>query len=133
MIKLLRKLPRWTLTVIVSVMILYLTLVPEPVPDDISFGFQGIDKVVHGIMFAALAGAIVVDWHRREVSSSRNLGTTAVIASVISSLAGGAIELLQREMALGRGCEFIDFVADAIGACIGASVGVIIVRWLRKQ
>lgn len=126
--RILTLLPPWILTVAVSAAILYLTLVPRPVPEDMSFNFPGIDKAVHGIMFAALAGAIVTDSLRRSGHASKRGTRTALTAALISTAAGGLIELAQRWMGLGRGCETLDFVADAIGACLGGWIGLKIFR-----
>ena len=45
-----RRLPAFTATVIVIVVILYLTLVPRPLPDTGISLFQGADKIVHAAM-----------------------------------------------------------------------------------
>lgn len=121
-------LPGWVLTVVVSLAILYLTLVPRPLPEVDLPLFPGVDKLVHAIMFGGLAGAIVLDWSRwRGVAlSARYL----IVAALVSTLAGGLIELLQLVMAMGRGCELWDFVADGVGAFLGAWVARPVARWL---
>ena len=122
-------LPDWALTVVVSLAILYLTLVPRPLPDvDIPL-FPGVDKLVHAIMFGGLAGAVVLDWSRWRGMVSLSV-RSIVVAALVSTLAGGLIELLQLVMAMGRGCELWDFVADGVGAIIGAWVARPVARWL---
>ncbi len=122
--------PPWTLTIAVSIIILYLTLVPRPVPADLTEPFPGADKIVHGIMFASLAAAIVIDKGRsvRTVPSR----TIALTAALISTISGALIELLQLWMDMGRGCEMTDFIADTIGAFTGGWIGIQICRWLHK-
>lgn len=39
-----------------------------------------------------------------------------------ATLFGGAIELLQSWMGLGRGCDMLDFLADGAGAMLSACV-----------
>ncbi|MDE6450032.1 MAG: VanZ family protein [Muribaculaceae bacterium] len=121
-------LPCWVLTAVVSLAILYLTLVPRPLPDVDMPLFPGVDKLVHAIMFGGLSGTMVLDWSRwRGVAlSARSL----VVVALVSTLAGGLIELLQLVMAMGRGCELWDFVADGVGAFLGAWVARPVARWL---
>lgn len=116
--KLLTRLPAWTLTITVSLVILYLTLVPRPIPAEMVPMFPGADKIVHGIMFGALAGAIVLDRFRRYGCGRARVFTA--LAALIAFVAGGVIELLQGAMDMGRGREVMDLVADGIGAWLGA-------------
>ncbi|MCM1450181.1 MAG: VanZ family protein [Clostridiales bacterium] len=122
-------LPHGILTVLILLVILYLTLMPDPLPDTHVELFAGADKVVHAIMFAALAGAIVLDMVRFRRVDRLSAGVVAAIV-VVASLAGGGIELLQGTMNAGRSCDFYDFVADAVGAVAGALVALPIARWL---
>lgn len=56
---------------------------------------------------------------------------------IIVVLFGGAIELLQGAMAMGRGEDWADFMADAAGAVIGwiicLSAWSVTVRWLFRE
>ena len=108
MIRLLRpflRLPRWLLTAVCSGLILYLTLVPKPLPDnDISF-WEHTDKLVHAIMFGALYVCLALDLWRGQ-------------PALISIAAGGIIELLQGAMHLGRGADPLDFLADSVGVIV---------------
>ena len=119
--KFLTRLPAWTFTVVIMVAICYLTLVPRPLPDMDMPMIPGIDKVVHGIMFGALAGAICLDVARKR-GLNRLTVTLLAIAFVVASLAGGGIELLQSAMNQGRSCELPDFVADVAGALLTVMV-----------
>ena len=72
-------------------------------------------------MFGGLAGAVGMDVSRRRgwgVLSWRFVVWCWLSVTVV----GGLIELAQGAMAMGRGCEFWDFVADSAGAAMGASV-----------
>ncbi|MDE6403133.1 MAG: VanZ family protein [Muribaculaceae bacterium] len=121
MYKFLTRLPAWTFTILITAIICYLTLVPRPLPDMDMPMIPGLDKVVHAIMFGALAGAICLD-----VARKRGIGRLTVIllavAFVAAALAGGAIELLQSAMNQGRSCEIMDFVADSVGSLIAVMV-----------
>lgn len=105
------RLPRWLLSVTCLTLILYLTLVPKPLPDnDIPF-WEHTDKIVHAIMFGALYVCAWLDlWRGRRPALSRSwLLTVPVIAT------GGLVELLQQAMAMGRGGSWGDFAADIAG------------------
>jgi len=114
-------LPPWSLTVAVSVLILYLTLVPKPLPDTDIPMFPGADKLVHAVMFGTLAVAMGIDFARKRSAGTLTFGLMMLFA-LIATFAGGVIELLQFWMDLGRGCELWDFVADAVGAFISVLI-----------
>lgn len=114
--RLLGLLPRWGNTLTVTCAIVYLTLVRDPVPEPIKVSmFPGADKVVHGIMFAALAFMLLTD-----IGKCRRMWLRALVAAAAAAAAGGIIEVLQHVMALGRSAEWADFYADAAGAAAGA-------------
>lgn len=119
--KFLTRLPAWTFTVVIMAAICYLTLVPRPLPDIDMPMIPGLDKVVHGIMFGALAGAICLDVARKH-GMNRLTVILLAVAFVVASLVGGAVELLQSAMNQGRSCEMLDFVADAAGALLAVMV-----------
>lgn len=115
------------LSAVTFLIILWLTLIPHPLPADTPELFPGADKVVHALMFGGLVLTLVIDrelWCQRSYEDKGRLPRRcryepwgfALIAIVI----GGAIELLQGWMGLGRGCDVYDFVADIAGALIFA-------------
>lgn len=113
--RLLLKIPRWTVTTVCLALIFYLTLVPKPLPDnDIQF-WEHTDKIVHGIMFGGLYACAAIDiWRLRRHPSLRESLSLALCVTAL----GGAIELLQQGMALGRGGSAADFVADICGTLL---------------
>lgn len=126
--RILYNLPPYTFSIIILSVILYLTLDPDPLPDNEFRLFPGADKLIHAIMFAAMAGAIALDrWRRGEVKavSCNSLALYALIASAM----GGVIEFMQRAMDVGRSADVWDFVGDTIGAIIG----VIVAHWWFKR
>lgn len=116
MLNFLLKIPRWWSSALVICAVLYLTLFPHPLPDnDIQF-WEHTDKIVHGLMMAGTYWAIAFDMGR-----GRRLSTRArlwLLGGVIAF--GGAIELAQGAMGLGRGASCGDFAADAAGTLIAA-------------
>ena len=121
------RLPAYANTAIVLALVLYLTLVPKPLPDDTPHLFAGADKVVHGLMFWAVATAWMFDAYRRH----HLLNLSRIFIITATSIAfGGAIEVAQYLMAMGRGAEWVDFLADIIGAIAAGLTSPYFVRWL---
>ena len=115
----LSKLPPWLFTLLTSLAILWLTLVPDPFGDDSPKLFPGADKVVHGLMFGGLALVIMLDSQRK--SGWYPLSRGAVwLSALLAALTGVLIEFLQLWMGLGRGFELADMEADTIGAIVFA-------------
>ncbi len=130
--KIIDSMPRWGFIIVVLVAILYLTLVPKPLPDVHVRLFPHADKVVHGIMFGGLMFVITLDWIRSHGQSGWNC-RRIVIAAVSVIVFGGAIELLQDYMNMGRGGDWLDFLADAAGTLLAAAVSPRVVGWLMKS
>ena len=109
-----RKIPAYMPTAVVLVVILYLTLLPQPLGEEDIHLFEGADKVVHFIMFGGLTGTFIFDRYR--ISKSLKL-KGALFAAVCSTMLGVIIEILQDVMALGRGGnDFWDAAANTLGA-----------------
>lgn len=117
----LSRLPSYLFTIVTAMLIMWLTLVPDPLGDDAPSLFPGADKIVHAIMFGWLTCMLLLDYQRKHswdsISWRRYAG-----AVVISAVSGVAIEFAQREMSLGRGFEYADMVADGVGAIIAAPI-----------
>ena len=102
---------------IVVAVILYATLFPDPAGVDDLPLIPHIDKLIHAIMFGGLAGALAFDYSRSHNIPKPSPRTMAAFA-IASTLVGGGIELLQDAMQLGRGADWFDFLADAVGALV---------------
>lgn len=118
--------PAWILTVVTLLAILWLTLVPHPLGDDEPQLFPGADKVVHALMFGGLTLVVLVDYQRKRGWLPLDSGFVWAVAAG-SALFGVAIEFIQRAMALGRGFEVTDMIADASGCLLFA------ILWLLLQ
>lgn len=117
-IKIITKSPPYIYTLVITLAICWLTLVPPPLPDNDFELFAGADKIAHAIMFAALAAALYIDMQRRPNPLSKQI--CLICAFVFSALAGGVIELVQTAMDMGRSGDWLDFAADCIGAAAGS-------------
>ena len=99
---------------LVLILILYLTLVPQPLGDEELPLFPGADKLAHFIMFGVLTGSFLYDrWRFNRQLALRG----ALIVALCSALIGGVVEWLQSAMDLGReGNDPLDALANALGA-----------------
>lgn len=123
MMKILDRIPRFLTSAVVTAGVLYLTLAPRPFGSVRIPLFEGADKVVHFMMFFAMAFAYHFDFRRgkKPVDEARLMGWIFVSLSAF----GGLIELAQWKMRMGRSGDWYDLLADIAGAVYG-----IILAWL---
>lgn len=121
--KILDRIPRFLTSAVVTAGVLYLTLAPRPFGSVRIPLFEGADKVVHFMMFFAMAFAYHFDFRRgkKPVNEARLMGWIFVSLSAF----GGLIELAQWKMRMGRSGDWYDLLADIAGAVYG-----IILAWL---
>lgn len=110
---------RWVSTALVVLAILYLTLVPRPLPDN-NIDIPGLDKAVHAVMFGGLAFVACIDMAmsgrgRYAFLPSRRVWSVAIAVAAF----GGAVEIAQQSMGAGRSGDVWDFAADCAGGAIG--------------
>ncbi|WP_295728355.1 VanZ family protein [uncultured Muribaculum sp.] len=136
---LIRGLPAWTLSIVCFLAIAYLTLWPDPLQGRRIELFEGADKVVHAIMMMGMMLCMGLDALRKKAAhrfddSVRAPKGLLTVYMLIVVLFGGAIELLQGAMGLGRGEDWADFGADAVGAAVGWVICLLAwsatVRWM---
>lgn len=118
-------LPPWTLTVVCAAAILYLTLMPDPLPDVGTPMIPGLDKVVHAVMFGGLYMCVFLDIQRRHRPWMRRVAAWGAVAVTVS---GALVEAAQTLMAMGRGGDVWDLVADAVGVALAA-----VILWPRRR
>ena len=130
--KIIHKTPAWLYTVIVTLAIIYLTLVPKPLPDIQVPLWEHTDKVVHALMFGGFVAACCLDYMRKKQIShiSKRIMLTIII---IATAFGGIIEILQNAMGLGRSGDYFDLIADFAGIIIFAAISPATVRRLFLQ
>lgn len=121
--KILDRIPRFLTSAVVTAGVLYLTLAPRPFGSVRIPLFEGAYKVVHFMMFFAMAFAYHFDFRRgkKPVDEARLMGWIFVSLSAF----GGLIELAQWKMRMGRSGDWYDLLADIAGAVYG-----IILAWL---
>ena len=116
MTKILRQAPPYLYTLIAVLAICWLTLLPHPLPDSGVKLFEGADKVAHALIFGGLTAVVFYDMRRRVSPMSKPW--CLFLSALAGVVAGGAVELLQGFMGLGRSEDGWDFVADCLGVAV---------------
>ena len=127
------KLPPWTLSVVCFLAICWLTLAPDPLPDNDIPLFPGADKIAHGIMFGGFTLCIIIDGLRRKGWPAFPENIWILFYSPDIPCAVGIItEFLQGMMNAGRTFELWDMVADITGAFLVAAA-FLMTEYLRQK
>lgn len=103
---------------------LWLTLAPDPLPDETPVLFPGADKVAHFLMFGVIAALLALDIYRLKGSRRAWLA-----GALVSGLLGGVIEIVQDAMGAGRSADWADW-ADWAADVAGAIVGALIMKYM---
>ena len=129
-------LKHYPLSVLTLAAVLFLSLYPFG-PLEIAGDVPLADKWTHMVMYAGLAGVIWWEWIRQaHHKESRCGGLTRDLlfwGLLVPVLLGGALELVQAYCTTYRSGEWLDFVADAIGAVLGSGAGWLWWKWKRRQ
>lgn len=100
-----------------------------PIPETPLSDVNMIDKWTHLVMFGTL-GLVALTEYAHKKNTFPQPGKVFLIAFVMPTLTGGLLELLQRYCTFGvRSGEWLDFVADSLGAFIAFCIGGLAVRW----
>ena len=117
-------------SLIVLLVILYATWVPQPIdPDDIP-PIPHIDKLIHAIMMGGLCGALMFDYYRNRLGL---LTPRTIIAFTVAVMAFSAVdEWMQGVLPIGRPSDFIDLLADWGGCLVAAFAAPPVIRKVIK-
>lgn len=117
-------------SLIVLLMIVYLSLMKQPSTDGLEL-FDGADKVVHGIMYFGLSSMIWLDHLRKNkgVPVVRQIVAAAVLFPI---LWGGLMEIAQKYLTVDRACELMDFIANTTGVIIASLFFLSILKYVRQ-
>lgn len=113
-------------TLLVAMVILYLSLASGSGLPKTHFHFPHADKVVHLLMYFALSGIMTIDLRR----AGKPLRQAWLPALLIPIVYGGLIELIQPYFPP-RSCELADWLSDAIGALLGTLLSNYL--WTKKH
>ncbi len=127
---------RYKFTVLIALVITVLSTIPIPEVKPLE-SVPFFDKWVHFVMYGAMSVTMWLDANRFKLPFSlrmRRLGMWFYVAMiVIPSAFGGLMELVQAYLTTVRSGDFIDFLADAVGAVIGTVVCKLIQSiWLQR-
>lgn len=115
-------------TVIIGLLIAYLSLVKEPVlrlPEDVAFA----DKWGHMLAYLLLGAMLAVNLLRDD----KKMKTLLLVGLIVPVAYGGLLELLQGAFCYPRTASWFDWLADIIGTIIGVSVIAGIWSWRRSN
>lgn len=99
----------------------WLTLSPDPLPDNKLPLWEGADKMAHALLFGGMTVVFLSDTFRR-----RPLHFLLIFLIICAGIGSGAlIEIIQRSMGLGRQAERADFYADAIGVAAASGAWIL--------
>jgi VanZ family protein len=81
--------------------------------------FDEFDKLVHLIIYAILSFLSIMGFSEQSKSFLLSKNLQYLSSVLFSVLAGGLIELLQQYVFINRYGDWLDFIANSIGAVIG--------------
>ena len=114
-----------TMLLVVIVWTLCFMSIPETSLDNVRL----IDKWTHAVMYLALGLAIVIE-HNRANGHLMSAGRLLVYVWLMPTLMGGAIEILQAYCTGGRRSgDWLDLLADMVGAALATLIGMLWARW----
>jgi VanZ family protein len=120
---------RYKYSVLVALAIIILSTIPIPEVKPLE-EVPLIDKWVHFVMYASLSIAMWIDQKNAHQPLSSLFYLWMI---VLPSCLGGILELVQAYLTTCRSGEWLDAIADAIGAVIGtAGCYIIGLIWNRK-
>ena len=121
---------RYPLSLLAFLVVVVLSVCPIGAPE-FTRHVPLVDKWTHMVMYGFLAATFCFEYvrvHRPSVILLRLLSWGVVLPALI----GGALELIQNYCTTYRSGEWLDFVADSIGAAIVGAIVVIYVVCKRK-
>ena len=136
----LSSLPPGLLSGLTLAAILWLALAQDPLHGTGVRLFPGADKVAHACMFGGLFFMICLDRRlccaKRQAAHRERMcrlakGRIICLTALACVALGGAVELAQGAMDMGRGADWLDFLADAAGVGVAAVLTPCVLRFLK--
>jgi len=113
------KLVHFWKSIIFTIIIMFLSFVPpagfKKLPP---INILNFDKIVHMLMYSILTAIIIYDY-KYKISNSPKRKTLLFIILLYTTIFGGIIELMQEKWFYPRSAEWIDWLADIVGALLG--------------
>lgn len=116
--KIFKVIPLGVSSVIVLVLIAYLSLDRDPFDASKTILFPGADKVIHGIMYFTLSVVFCFDYIKQR--GCRPIKTYCLcICALVAFAYSVLMEYLQGIMDIGRSASIYDAIANFVGALLG--------------
>ena len=114
---------RYPLALLIAVGIVLLSMLPIP---DMKVDIQVplADKWTHMVMYGVLTLIIWLEYRRSH--HQWNTLKLLLLAFLAPIAMGGVLELAQANLTSCRSGEWLDFVANTIGVCLGCALGLLI-------
>jgi len=112
-------------SIVVILIIFYLSLAPASEFKGIP-AFPHEDKLIHFLMYFGLAAALFWEYASKHGFEVVNKKKTFLLIFGLPAMWGGSMEICQLLFTTTRSAEWLDELADAVGACAGYFIG----RWL---
>lgn len=116
---------RYPISFLLALAIVLLSLLPIP---DVRMSVEVplVDKWTHMVMYGVLTLVIWLEYIR---AHRQMRGLRLLLLAFLAPIAmGGALELMQAYLTTCRSGEWLDFVANSIGAVVGAGCGLLASR-----
>ncbi len=123
-------LKHYPLSIVITIAVVILSLVPFPhieLAEDVPLA----DKWTHMVMYAGISATIWFEYIR--ANKQVCILSLSLIGVIFPILLGGILELMQEYLTSTRSGEWLDFVADSIGACATAILGIVYLRLKGKN
>lgn len=123
----------WWPSMLTLCVVLWLTLVRNPLPDtEFTYAwFEHSDKVVHYIMMGGLTGAVIFDRMRQTRHAPSVIFMVIIFVAV--ALFSALDEWAQQAMHNGRTADAYDFIADVAGSFTALLAAPPVVKLILKK
>ena len=127
------KIFQYKFSIILCIAVLFLSLMnSSDVPGTNLWNFEGLDKIVHILMYLSLTSTVFLEKNKTSQGVSKNiLSKNNLIPLILLVLMGGTIELIQPIVA-NRSCEITDFLANISGIILGFFLHFSILNILKR-
>lgn len=117
----------WIPALLYMGLIFYLSSLSDPLPD---LTFRVWDKALHAIEYAALGAMLLV-----ALRASGAAAATALVLAMAGASLYGASDEIHQYFVPGRQCDLRDWLADTVGALLGAALAAASLRawWARAS
>lgn len=118
------------LSILIAIFIWVICMIP--MPETPLGNIKMIDKWTHFVMYGTIVIIIMAEYGRRKrFIQWKHLLAGGIILPILMS---GIIELAQAYLTNGvRNGDWMDFVANSIGALIGSAIGIPLARYLSTR